>query len=220
MNIKFSISSHKDFYTTTYPIVVKSLLNSGVPAEDIYFFIGGYKENKLIENEDKINLFNVDHNSIDFTGLISIIEFNLKADYWFLLHDTVYVGPKFYNFVSTFNYDECDVVKLDLGVSMNIGSYKQSYINSIEGNILEFKNTDYSIESIQKCKKLAVSTEDVFFQTNNHLIYNRTPRRIEGPINFYKINKDSLRIIEHYDDIDLHKIKLNWFNKENYSLEL
>jgi hypothetical protein len=220
MDIKFSISSYKGFYTTTYPIIIKSLLDGGVPAKDIYFFIGGYEENKLIENEDKINLFIVNHNSIDFTGLISLIELNIKSDYWFLLHDTTYVGPRFYNFVSTFNYNKCDVVKLNSGVSMNIGSYKQSYIDSIKEDILKFKNNDYSIESIQNHKKLAVTTEDIFFRTNNQLIYNKTPRRVEGPINFYGKNEDSLRIIEHYDDIDLHKIKANWFNKVNYSLEL
>jgi hypothetical protein len=36
MRTKFTISSHIDFYEKTYPVIVKSLMDSGVPPEDIY----------------------------------------------------------------------------------------------------------------------------------------------------------------------------------------
>ena len=39
MKTKITISSHINFYKKTYPILVDSLLNAGVPSEDIYFFI-------------------------------------------------------------------------------------------------------------------------------------------------------------------------------------
>jgi len=41
MNLKFTISSNKNFYTKTLDIIVPSLINSGIPSTDIYFFIGG-----------------------------------------------------------------------------------------------------------------------------------------------------------------------------------
>lgn len=218
MNIKFTISSNKNFYKTTYPILVNSLLKSGVPNEDIYFFVGGFDQYEIVNNKENINLYFTNHNSIDFTGLISILDLNLSSDYWFLLHDTCYVGPNFYNFVSNFDYYDVDAVKMYFSISMNIGAYKQSYINKIKDSIFTFKNSNYTLESIQNFKKLCVQQEDIFLNTPNKLIYNTSPGIVEGPIDYYKNNVP--RIIEHYNDIDIHKIKANWVVKSQYGLEL
>lgn len=218
MKIKFAISSHKLFYETTYHTLVDSLIKSGVPKEDIYFFIGGYPEYEKIE-KDGVNLYFVDHNSIDFTGIISVLDLGLKSDYWFLLHDTCYVGNNFYNKVCNFDYKEADAVKMYFTVSMNMGAYKQSYLESIKDSLFEFKNQNYSLESLHHYKKICVQKEDIFFNNaKNLLTYNTTPGTTEGPLDYYQ--NGILRVIEYYSDIDLYKIKANWFTKPQYELNL
>lgn len=219
MKVKFAISSHKNFYETTYPIIVNSLINSGVPKEDIYFFIGGFSSYDQQPNNEEINIYTTDHNSIDFTGLISVVDLNLKADYWFLLHDTCYVGDRFYNIVSNYNYENVDAVKMCNDVSMNMGSYKQSYLDDIKEELLKYKNTNYSQESLQHYKSLLVQKEDLFFhKTKNKKEYNSTLRLTEGPLDFYK--NGIPRIIEYFEQMDLYKVKANWYPKPTYELNL
>jgi len=214
MKVKFTISSNISFFQKTYEVLVKSLINSGVPKKDIYFFVGGASTFEKIEKE--INFYFVNHNSIDFTGLISVLELQEKSDYWFLLHDTSYVGPSFYQKIKAFTYDT-DVVRLSPHVSMNIGAYKQEYLESIKDRLLEFKNTDYSIESINYFKNKCVENEDCFFKTTKSNFYTSN-HTVEGPVDFYKNGVP--RIIEHYNEIDLHKVKANWVGKSRYELNL
>lgn len=217
--IKFAISSHKNFYETTYPIIVNSLINSGVPKEDIYFFIGGFHSYEKRLDNNGINLYTTDHNSIDFTGLISVVDLNLEADYWYLLHDTCYVGNNFYNKVCSFDYKDVDVVKMYSDVSMNIGAYKQSYLESIKNYLFEFKNQNYSLESIHHYKSVCVEKEDIFFNNaKSRLVYNNNLCITEGPSDYYQ--NGTLRIIEYYSDMDLYKIKANWAVKSQYELNL
>jgi len=93
MNIKIGISSHKKFVNKTTPLLISTLLKSGIKNEDIYVFCGGFEENKNFI-KDGINCYTVTHNSYEYTSYIEILE--NKLDYnWFLMHDTCYVGPDF-----------------------------------------------------------------------------------------------------------------------------
>lgn len=214
MKLKFTISSNINFFQKTYKLIIESLIKSGIPKQDIYFFVGGSDNFKKI-NED-VNFYFVNHNSIDFTGLISVLELKEKSDYWFLLHDTCYVGDLFYEKIKSHNY-ETDVIKLNSNISMNIGAYKQEYLESIRSRLLEFKNTNYSIESINHFKNKCVDNEDCFFKIRNSTFYTSN-HTVEGPIDFYKNGVP--RIIEHYNEIDLHKVKANWVGKPRYELNL
>lgn len=216
MKIKFAISSNINFYKITQPIIVNSLIESGVPEEDIYFFIGGYNEYRKIHKRQ--NIYEVNHNSFDFTSLISVIELELEADYWFLLHDTCYVGPNFYKKVLSSNYSSDVIALTEHGFSMNIASYKQSYINDKKTEILQFKNVNYDIESINNIKRLCVHLEDILIKNSNSVSYYTTSGYSEGPYDFYK--NGTMRIIEHYPDIDLHKVKSNWIGKDIYEINL
>ncbi len=94
----YIISSHINYYQNTYPILVKSMIESGIDVHDIIFVIGGtHKLEKLISDEG-VELLFVDYNSFDVNGLICIAE-NLdkytKHDNFFLLHDTCEVLPYF-----------------------------------------------------------------------------------------------------------------------------
>jgi len=214
-DIKFAISSHVAFYPITLPIITKSLIESGVDPNDIHFFIGGFTHNKQINTNP--NIYEVNHNSMDFTGLISVLDFDLKADFWFLLHDTVYVGKSFYNKILSYDYNFDTISLTRNGKSMNMGAYKQSYLESIRNLLMGHKNQNYDLDSIHDTKRKAVSTEDCFIHIPKRNFYTANIR-YEGPIDFYKNNVP--RIIEHFDDIDLHKIKANWIAKPQYEINL
>lgn len=215
MQIKFTISSNSKFADTTYPVIVDSLLHAGVPQQDIYFFIGGY--DKYSKKDSKVNTYNVPHNSIDFTGLISVIELELESDYWFLLHDTCVVGREFYSKVRSF-FHNTDTVALSPNVSMNIGAYSQKYLHKIKPDLLKFKNEDYSEEALHRFKIKCVEAEDVFFKTSQTTTYGNAGCTTEAPLDFYK--NGTLRVVEYYSNLDLYKVKANWFGKDKYELNL
>lgn len=214
MNIKFCISSNLNYYKKTYDVVVLSLIDAGVNPKDIYFFVGG--ETQFCKLNKDINFFYVDHSSFEFTALISLIELNLESDYWFLLHDTCYVGKNFFNIIKTFNYDT-ETLRLYSGASSNIGAYSQNYLHLNKDKILSYKNKNYDLSSFQFLKTKLIQEEDLFFKNSICKAYT-TNIRNEGPVDFY--NNGVMRIIEHYDELDFHKTKANWNIKSIYELNL
>jgi hypothetical protein len=213
--MKYAISSHINYINITEKEIISSLVNSGIDINDIYIFVGGYDSdygyNKLSES---INKYSAPHNSLDFTGLISVIEMNLESDYWFLLHDTLYVGPNFNKVVKEFNYENADYVALTFDTSMNIGSYKWSYMQKRKNEILKYKNNNNDIQSF---KKKLINEEDVFLKPKTHY-YCGIPRKTIPATDYYKNNTQ--RIVEYFSEIDLYKIKANWSIKSTYELKL
>jgi hypothetical protein len=171
-----------------------------------YTYIG----NNKIDNENGINVYQTDHNSIDFTGLISVLDLNLYSDYWFLLHDTCEVGKNFYKKINSFNY-ESDTISMSnckYGSSMNMGAYKMEYLYSIKEKIFQFKNKNYSEESVKNLKRVQMFNENVFLINTDY--YFNDKMWIDGGLqNIY--NTDVLRQIETYPDIELMKYKSNCY---------
>lgn len=214
--IKFCISSHKNFYNSTYPVLIESLINAGIQGSSIYFFIGGVSEYKQLTTVDSINLYEVPHNSMDFTALISVVELGLETDYWFLLHDTTYVGSRFGKSIYSYSYENQETIALSFDLSMNMGAYSWNFLQQNLDKLISFKNTDYSIDGLQKTKQRAVQYEDCFLDRKHY--YCTTPRRVEDSNNMYGTGTN--RIVEIFDDIDLYKIKANWYNKPVYETKL
>jgi hypothetical protein len=219
MSIKFTISSRKIGYENTYPIIISSLLENGIPPEDIYFFVGGYDQvNKHITKEG-INFIEVDQNSIDYTGLIAVLDLNIESTYWVLLHDTCYIGPLFYDKILNYDYQNAPAVSLNIDLSMNIGAYSWEYLKTIQNDLMSFRNTDYSVESIQKWKILGVENEDKYLSSyRDKYHYSSLPRTQSEPIDLY--NTGVFRIIEHFSEIDFYKLKANWYNRDVYELNV
>ena len=214
--MKFLINSHIDSFNLTFKIVTESLVKSGISKDDIIFFIGGYEdyENRQIQD---INVYNCNHNSIDFTTLISIIDLNLEIDNCFIMHDTSYVGENFYSKISSVQID-CPTISLTFdGYSMNTGLYTRDHIFKNKDRILSIKNSDYRLESLQHWKKIAVDNEDIFLNPKIKA-YNYSNRIYLGKTDFYKTG--TMRMLEYFPDIDFFKVKANWEIKEVYELNL
>ena len=217
--MKFTISSHKDYISTTERPLIDSLLNCGIDINDIYVFVGGYDINQGYKKiSPDYNKFSAPHNSIDFTGLISILEMNIKSDYWFLLHDTSYVGGNFFNEIKKYNYTNKDTVALTFDTSMNIGAYKWEYLLNKRDEILTYKNNDNTFAGLQSYKRKLIENEDCFLKPKIHFYTNENRQRLGPPTDYY--NNSTPRIIEYFPKIDYYKIKANWELRPTYEIKL
>ena len=214
MKIKIAINSNKNFSETTYPIVVGSVIDSGVPKEDIYFFEGGYDEYSLVNSD--INRYQCNHNSIDFTALISILDLGLKSDFWFHLHDTTRVGVNFFDRIKDFNPSE-KTKKVYIGSSMNMGMYSHEVLVLNKERLGKLKNYSNSYESLQKFKALGVPEEDWLLNLYHPSFYCRD-FKTTGPFDCY--NNGVMRLIEEYSEVDIFKMKANWHTKDEYEIKL
>ncbi len=214
-NLKITISSRKQGHETTYPVLIPSLLAAGVPARDIYFFIGGYDRVHGYITKEGVNCIEVDQNSIDYTGLIAVLDLNIQADYWFLMHDTCKVGPNFYSCIMNYKYDNIPAISLNKELSMNMGAYSWDYLQAIKAELTYFRNTDFSEESIRKWKDIGITCEDKFLEGYRKQYHFDPANRIVGsPIDFYGTGVE--RVVEYFQNIDLYKIKANgWIPRNN-----
>ena len=103
--------------------------------------------------------------------------------------------------------------------SMNIGIYSNEIIKRNKGFILSQKNTDYSVEQIQKVKKNAVETEDFLFKTStkvktiNYHLRHLSSRKV---VNY----GSGTRLLEYYSQLGLYKYKANFELKDIYIVDL
>ena len=206
--IKIGISSNKKYEEKTLPVILLSLIENNISRSDIVIFIGGYDKcyQKIV---DDVEYRYLDYNSFDLTSAIDIVENSLISDYWFLLHDTCKVGPRFKD--SIYNFPNCKFEKIALKQkpSMNIGLYSYEYLMSMKDKIIPLKNKDYSEDGIDKCKTWHVNNEDYLLWLNGNvpLVYgNENPVMTIENINWY--NTNTARITEYYKSIDLYKSKV------------
>lgn len=217
MDIKIIVSSHIQYIEKTEDILFSSLIDSGVNEKNILFFVGGRDINAGYSQVSE-KKYLVPHNSMDFTALISVLELNIVADGFFLIHDTCKCGPNFYsNFLKLIKPNiEHMALTID-GPSMNMGLYSQSYIQDKKDEILSYKNTEYHEQGLQKYKNRLIKHEDIFLSPKKNYFCSK-PRTTTKADNFY--GTDSKRIIEYFQEIDFYKIKANWFLKKNYKLTI
>jgi len=190
--------------------LLESIKNNNVMLE-IIVIIGGYYKNEdyKIFNDGNIKYIHCNHNSIDFTGLITLLElYNKDIDeYYIYLHDTCKVGKDFYNKIKSIDLTNVSSIKIKKSYSMNIGIYSQKIINEFKDFLLSKKNTDEN-----KCMEFKSKNfnEDYIFNNdkNNIILDNYDEFNATGPTDYYKTG--TMRIIEYYSNIDLYKMKANW----------
>ena len=74
---------------------------------DVLVMVGGYYGNADYEVEKKENITYIkcNHNSIDFTGLIALVDLYYDSDERYIyLHDTCRVGAQFYHKISALDH--------------------------------------------------------------------------------------------------------------------
>jgi hypothetical protein len=213
MKIKIAIASNINFYQKSLPVIIPSLMENGIEPEDIHVFIAGFGyEGK--QNNEGITYYQLEHNSYEYSPLIEIVDKQIQADYWFLIHDTCRVGPKFkellYNIPPTYP----DKIAMRSCPSMSIGIYKYEYLLTVKDKLIDIRNTDLSIESLKRWKLWGVNAEDyILWKTSpDPNVYDgfgeEEKHNILGYENWYGTN--TTRMVEYHPALDLYKNKSNW----------
>lgn len=202
--MKFTISSHENYIEHTRKVLEPSLLEAGVPKDDIYWFV--YSSNVSKYTPVTSNYWLVHHNSIDFTGLVSVLELEMAHPWWFLLHDTTRVGPNFYNYLKNFELtgETIPISKHGVHPGGNMGLYSWEYLMNNTEAVLGFKNHN---EDVHKFKTKLVQHEDGLFKHAHRALNTRGPKY--GPPED-RYGTGMPRLEEHFEELDLYKIKANW----------
>ena len=170
------------------------------------------------------NIFNlvVPHNSIDYTGLIAILEHKeivqrYISDIIFYTHNTAKFGSKFFEL-----FEPCGNKSLTSYPSMNIGTYNYSDLIKIEEEVKKFKSSNFPSDAeLNKLKINCIKHEDFLFKLLNvkNWYCDKNKILLNGPSDVY--NTGTLRITEYYSQVDFYKYKANWGQKtENVILNL
>lgn len=208
--MKIVINSHSKSNIALQHLL-ESLKENDINYCEIIIVIGGYYDlnDYEITKDKNITYIRANHNSIDFTGLITLLELYYKDidEYYLYLHDTCKIGKNFYKKLKSIDLTNVSSIKINKNFSMNIGIYSQKIINKFKNFLLNKKNTDES-----KCMqyKTVDYNEDYIFNNdnNNKILDNYNDWNYTGPTDYY--NTGTMRIVEYYPNLDLYKIKANW----------
>ncbi len=209
--IKIAIATNINFYKSTLPIVIPSLIERGIDPNDIHVFNAGFNQYRYERTPDGIHFHYLDHNSYEYSPLIEIVEKQLSSEYWFLIHDTCKLGPKFKELLYNIPSDRPVKLALKSKPAMTMGTYKYSYLMSVKDKIMSIKNKDYSEESMNHWKVWGVPNEDyIMWMTEpTPLIYNNNDNwSVVDNDNWF--NTPTQRRTEYYPSLDLYKNKSNW----------
>ena len=190
--------------------LLESLKENDINYCDVIVVIGGHYNlnNYEITKDENITYIRANNNSIDFTGLITLLElYNNTNEYYVYLHDTCKIGKNFYNKIKSIDLTNVSSIKINKNFSMNIGIYSQKIINEFNDFLLSKKNTTEN--ECMKYKSISANEDYIFNNDqNNKVLDNYDGWNYTGPSDYY--NTGTMRIVEYYPNFDLYKIKANW----------
>jgi hypothetical protein len=190
--------------------LLESLKENDDTNYDIIVIVGGYydlDDYEIIKGEN-ITYIHANHNSIDFTGLITLLELYSDIDeHYIYLHDTCKVGNNFYNKLKSIDLTNVSSIKINKRFSMNIGIYSQRIINEFNDFLLSKKNRNEN--ECMRYKSVDYAEDHIFkHDANNTVLDGYDGWNYTGPTDYY--NTGTMRIVEYYPNLDLYKIKANW----------
>jgi len=210
--MKIVINSHIYSGIARAHLLESMQLYSEYKTYEYIIVIGGYYElpEYEITKQDNITYIKANHNSIDITGLITLVDlYSHEIDQHYLyLHDTCKVGPDFFRKLQNINLENITSLSLTTFPSMNIGIYSQKIINNNKDFLLSRKNKDK--DAVYKFKEIAIAEEDTVFKNDptTLILYNYQNVEVTGPTDYY--GTGTMRIVEYYSNLDLFKIKSCW----------
>jgi len=167
---------------------------------------------------DGITYVKANHNSIDNTALIAVVEypfFNRYSSY-FYLHDTCKVGPLFFEVIRSLSPASSIKLKTPYGKSMNIGYYTSAVVHSGHAFLTSMKGDNP--EQLADLKVRCITTEDWLFKHDPTCTYLDVAMIVYPPIDPY--GTGVARRVEYYPEIDLFKFKANWGQSYSYVTDL
>jgi hypothetical protein len=212
LDVKIAVVTNRKFERKTLPILIPNLVENGIKSKQIHIFSGGYETYRRTNTDTGGEHYHqLDHNSYNYNGLIEIVDKEIKADYWFVIHDTCRVGPKFKQLLYNIPKSKPEKIALRINPSMSIGLYRYNYLMTVKERLLALKNKDYSEYSMLFWKDWGAKNED-------YILWGTAPKPelysqdetfyITAEENWYKTK--TVRRTEYYPALDLYKSKSNW----------
>jgi hypothetical protein len=215
-SVRFCISTCKKFAPHTIPVIVPSLLATGIAKEHILIVNGGWEAPLTLTDYEGVPMLLTQQNAFEYTPLIEILENNIASDYWFLLHDTCIAGPLFPSLALSLPVEAPEKVAMKGTPSMSIGLYRMDYLQRHRDRLMAIKNHDSSPEALQYWKQWGVPNEDyMLWKLSDVPTHVYHPDR-HGPDEWnYQghadpYNTGHARRIEYFPQLDLYKAKSNW----------
>ena len=213
-------------------IATQTFLNNIGNSEYIYLVVtSDHPCVKWIKHTDNIHELQVQHNSIDFTALIAVVEEQeLVKEHlgtifeWFYVHATCKPGP---NFNVPFGNNVCMPIS-SMAYNMNLGIYTYKRLLSCKKLLTLRSSNNPPLEEVKKLKHKGCGFEDFLFKKNARM--RDLPRKLPrlNPKNATiscKIPKDiygtgTMRKTIYFKKTDLYKYKANWVCIKNMILDI
>jgi hypothetical protein len=205
------VNSTKKYANSTLPLLLESFEKyKGSYNPEIIVIIGGY-DKVTVRKLNSYTFIEVDNNTIDYTGLIYILENDIiKQEHFLYIHDTIIVGESFFT-----RHANLAPIPTSTTVSFQfpssfIGIYSKNVLHQCKDYLLGLKNKDYSDDTIKRIKHKCVLEEDSIFKMNinNHLFFPTKPDPKWGTT--VTIYNGVPRLPEYYADLDFNKYKATW----------
>lgn len=205
-NILFVINSNKKFYNTTVPKTLESLNKNNI--KDICVIVGGWESE--FEFQYQCQFYGTTYDSCDYTTFNYIVDNPDKFKHYthiFYMHDTCWVGENFLSKLIELTPDTPTLGYSLLPImSMNIGLYDINYLINTTDNVRRSKNTDNSLESLNKWKQWGAQHEDYIIRREGH--YCNPANEETKPENVY--GTITPRRTRYFSDLDFYKSQSNW----------
>lgn len=208
--VAYIVSSHFSYAPLTLPILLPSLLNSGVPSEDIFIVMCGCVREFDVKTTQG-TFWYVNHESRNFCTFVEAIrdirkDVMSKYTHMWALMDTSKAGPKFFQLTSNFDVN-ADAIGAKAfhnnGCQTDFAAYKLDYLHSKWSVIAAYKNCEPLANLIWEGRMFAEATHKEWYGG-----YPGGMDVIAGPKDIYGTGVP--RITEYYNTIDLYKYKSNW----------
>jgi hypothetical protein len=186
----------------------------------IIMVVGGYTDQPEpyeVHNNKHITWIRARENAIDFTALLAAIDlYAHKTDAIYMyLHDTTSVNHTFLRTVAAIEMGECQTMRLNPVTSMNMGLYRQSYLNTFVDRVDKCRSTGDVLRDKARC----IEMEDWFFkQDPTCRLIGRGLTALLPKADIY--GTGVLRISEVYGDVGVTKYKANWQVRPDGDYEL
>jgi hypothetical protein len=215
------VNSTKKYANTTLPLLLESFEKYKKEYNpEIIIIIGGY-DAVTVRKLNSYTIIEVDNNTIDFTGLLYILENDiLKQEHFLYIHDTIVVGETFF-----IRHANLPSIPTNTTVSFQfpssfIGIYSKNVLQKFKDELIALKNKDYRETTIQKIKHQCVISEDYIFRLNisNHIFFPTKPDPKWGTT--VTIYNGVPRLPEYYADLDFYKYKATWARSDDLKYNL
>jgi hypothetical protein len=194
--MKFIVPTTEKYSEVTLPVLIPSLVRSGVSPTDIVICYNSDREEYDVVDEQGIVHHYFDSHLYEYVALLGALRYDEDV---FFLHDTCEVDDNFLELLTHFmEGKEFRSIRLKRGYSNNMGVYTHARLMEIKPRIKEFPK---SID-----KNTAIKWEDTFYGDGT-LCFGGAPR-VEGPIDVY--GQSQPRRVEHYTAIGIKKYKSHW----------